>query len=222
MAAVPQWHATGDWFDVCSCNIPCPCEFAQPPTNNVCDGALAWRIREGTYADVPLDGLSVLALGHIEGGNIWTGEAKVAMGLFLDERADERQREALQMIFGGQAGGWPAGFAQLITDLRGVETAQITFELADATWPTGASRSRAKWRPAPRPSVDRRHRRASGFKRSTRRGARWVRARLLRGARPLRPTAMPSASGSISSASRASISPSTGVVRARRARERGS
>jgi hypothetical protein len=24
----------GDWFDVCSCNIACPCEFAQPPTNS--------------------------------------------------------------------------------------------------------------------------------------------------------------------------------------------
>ena len=28
---VPQWHMVGDWFDVCRCDIPCPCEFAQPP-----------------------------------------------------------------------------------------------------------------------------------------------------------------------------------------------
>jgi hypothetical protein len=26
---VPQWHVAGDWFDVCRCDIPCPCEFAQ-------------------------------------------------------------------------------------------------------------------------------------------------------------------------------------------------
>ena len=130
MADVPQWHAKGDWFDVCSCNIPCPCEFAQPPTNNICDGALAWHIREGSYGDVVLDGLSVVALGHITGGNLWTGEATVAMGIFFEERADERQREALQMIFGGQAGGWPAGFAQMISEVRGVDFAPITFELA--------------------------------------------------------------------------------------------
>jgi hypothetical protein len=130
MPNVPQWHAKGDWFDVCSCDIPCPCEFAQPPTNNICDGALAWHIREGTYGDVSLDGLSVLALGHITGGNLWTGEATVAMGIFFDERADARQREALQMIFGGQAGGWPAGFAQMISDVRGIEFAPITFEIA--------------------------------------------------------------------------------------------
>ncbi|HKO25626.1 MAG TPA: DUF1326 domain-containing protein [Chloroflexota bacterium] len=50
MANVPPWHAAGDWFDACSCNIPCPCEFAQPPTNNICDGVLAYHIREGHYA----------------------------------------------------------------------------------------------------------------------------------------------------------------------------
>jgi hypothetical protein len=33
---VPQWHVAGDWFDVCRCDIPCPCEFAQAPTDNWC------------------------------------------------------------------------------------------------------------------------------------------------------------------------------------------
>jgi hypothetical protein len=41
------------------------------------------------------------------------------------------QRQALQMIFGGQAGGWPAQFATLVGEMRGVEFAPITFELAD-------------------------------------------------------------------------------------------
>jgi len=53
------------------------------------------------------------------------------MGFFIDERANERQRGALQMIFGGRAGGWPAGFAALITEHRGVEFAPIEFEIAD-------------------------------------------------------------------------------------------
>lgn len=29
---IPNWKVSGDWFDVCKCNIPCPCEFAQAPT----------------------------------------------------------------------------------------------------------------------------------------------------------------------------------------------
>ena len=52
------------------------------------------------------------------------------MGLFIDERADGRQREALQAIFAGHAGGWPATFATNIGEFRGVEFVPITFEVA--------------------------------------------------------------------------------------------
>ena len=51
MNAVPQWRLAGDWFDICSCDIPCPCEFAQAPTGNHCQGVLAWHVREGQYGD---------------------------------------------------------------------------------------------------------------------------------------------------------------------------
>jgi hypothetical protein len=53
------------------------------------------------------------------------------MGLFIDERADQRQREALQMIWSGQAGGFPAVFAELIGEMRGIEYVPIEFEIAD-------------------------------------------------------------------------------------------
>ena len=134
MASVPEWQAEGDWFDVCSCDIPCPCEFARAPTNGECDGTLVWHIRKGSYGDVKLDGLNVVALGYFK-GNIWAG-AKATMGIFLDERADAKQREALQMIFGGQAGGWPGQFAQTIAEVRGIEFAPIEVEIADdlARW----------------------------------------------------------------------------------------
>lgn len=128
MTDVPRWTAKGDWFDVCKCNIPCPCTFAQAPTSGDCEGVLAWHVREGSYGDVPLDGLNVLAVAAFE-GNAWAG-AQVSAGIFIDERADERQREALQMIFGGQAGGWPGDFAKLITEVRGIEFVPIEFEIA--------------------------------------------------------------------------------------------
>src|SRR3712207_103926 len=127
---VPQWHVAGDWFDVCRCDLPCPCEFAQAPTDNWCEGVMAYHVREGNYGDVRLDGLSLIALAAFE-GNAWAGEAEVSLGLFIDERADQRQREALQMIFGGQAGGWQAEFAELIGEMRGVEFVPIEFEVAD-------------------------------------------------------------------------------------------
>jgi hypothetical protein len=132
MPEVSSWRLIGDWFDVCRCRVPCGCTFAQPPDEGVCDGILAWHIREGNYGDVTLDGLNVVMVGSFE-GNLWTGEAKNgAAGFFLDERADERQREALQMLFSGQAGGWPATFATLVeSEIRGLEFVPIDFEIAD-------------------------------------------------------------------------------------------
>ncbi len=129
MADIPQWHLAGDWFDVCSCSIPCPCEFAQPPTGNRCQGVLAYHVREGSYGDVRLDGLNLVGLGEFE-GNIWAG-ATVALAMFLDDRADEAQQQALQAIFGGEAGGWPGRFATLVGEMRGMERAPIRFELSD-------------------------------------------------------------------------------------------
>ena len=111
MEKVPRWYAKGDWFDVCKCNIPCPCTFAQPPTFGRCDGILAWHVRDGRF------------------GNIWTG-ARPTLGIFIDSRGDEKQREALQTIFGGQAGGWPAQLHQNLAELRGIEVAPIEFEVA--------------------------------------------------------------------------------------------
>lgn len=129
MTEVPKWHVEGDWFDVCKCNVPCPCTFAQAPSYGDCEGVLAYHIREGHYGDVSLAGLNLLGLGQFE-GNIWSGETKATMGLFMDERADQRQREALQMIWSGQAGGFPAVFAELIGEMRGIEYVPIEFEIA--------------------------------------------------------------------------------------------
>ena len=130
MAPVPPWHVVGDWFDVCKCNIPCPCTFAQAPTFGDCDGILAYHIRQGFYGETPLNGLNLLGVGHFV-GKIWSGETKATMGFFLDERASDVQRAALQLIWGGQAGGFPALFAELIGEMRGIEYAPIVFEIAD-------------------------------------------------------------------------------------------
>src|SRR5262245_22719674 len=127
MADIAKWQLDGDWFDVCKCNVPCPCEFAQTPTYGDCEGILVWHVRKGAYGNVALDGLNVLALGYFK-GNLWAG-AKAAMAIFIDQRADSTQRDALQIIFGGQAGGWPSQFAQNIAEMRGVEFAPIEFEI---------------------------------------------------------------------------------------------
>lgn len=134
---IPQWRVAGSWFDVCKCAIPCPCSFAQPPTYGDCDGVLVWHIRDGSYGNVRLDGLNVVMLGSFV-GNVWANEHSDAYAaVFIDENADERQREALEMVFGGQAGGWPAEFAEMFgPEMRGMEYAPVRVTVDDdlATW----------------------------------------------------------------------------------------
>ncbi len=73
-ASVSQWKVSGDWFDVCKCNIPCPCTFAQAPYDGECQGVLAYHINNGNYGETPLDGLNVIFVGGFK-GNAWAGEA---------------------------------------------------------------------------------------------------------------------------------------------------
>jgi hypothetical protein len=127
---IPSWKLSGDWFDVCKCNMPCPCIFAQAPTFGECDGVLAYNIKKGQYGKTSLDGLNVLALADFK-GNIWAGNTKANIGVFFDERANEEQRNALNMIFTGKAGGFMAEFARLIGEVRGIEYAPIKFEIAE-------------------------------------------------------------------------------------------
>ena len=129
---ISTWKVSGDSFDVCKCNMPCPCEFAQAPTYDECDGIMAWHIRKGQYGETSLDGLNVMGLDSFT-GNIWAadGNTKLTAALFFDEKANEQQREALQMIFSGKAGGFMAELAKLIGELRGQDFAAIKFEVAD-------------------------------------------------------------------------------------------
>ena len=82
---IPNWRASGDWFDVCKCSIPCPCTFAQTPTYGDCDGIMAYHIKEGNYGEVSLSGLNVLILDSFK-GNAWAGNwVKINVAIFFDE-----------------------------------------------------------------------------------------------------------------------------------------
>jgi hypothetical protein len=139
--AVPTWSLKGDWFDVCSCNIACPCEFAQPPTGNKCEAVLVYRINSGAFGDTDMSDLNVVAIFRFE-GDLWGGAASgVTAGLLVDDRASQEQLAAIGAIFGGAAGGWPGAFAQNIGDFRGVEVVPIRIEIAEdlSSWSVEAS-----------------------------------------------------------------------------------
>lgn len=126
-----KWHLRGDYFENCNCNVVCPCELSPEgplkasPSNGDCRAFLAFQIDDGSYGDVRLDGLNVAAVAHAD-GPMGNGGWKFAM--YLDERADEAQREALQTIFSGAAGGPMAVFAPLVAEVLGVKAVPIRYE----------------------------------------------------------------------------------------------
>ena len=123
------WRLKGDFIDFCKCAVPCPCTFGRPPTEGDCEGIIGFRFREGNYGDVDLSGLNAVALSYFE-GNIWDEETRADMGMIIDEKADESQREALQVLFGGQAGGWLQMFAEnVVGKMLGLEFAPIELEI---------------------------------------------------------------------------------------------
>ena len=131
MSDMPNWHIAGDWFDNCSCAVACPCTFAQAPDNGFCESVLFWLIKQGHYGDVVLDDLTLVRVGRWD-GDLWAGQVTGQFGIFIDDRADDAQAEALPAIFGGRAGGFPAMVNELFADGRrivGVERAKITFEI---------------------------------------------------------------------------------------------
>ncbi|WP_079036311.1 DUF1326 domain-containing protein [Streptomyces silaceus] len=129
--ALPDWHLRGEWFDVCSCALPCPCTFAQAPTHGDCLFTLVWQVHEGHFGDVRLDGLGVVALGEFA-GNMWVGDPDATMKvmLYIDAKGDRAQRDALEQIFAGHVGGWPGQFGSLIGELREVRYAPVRFDAA--------------------------------------------------------------------------------------------
>ncbi|MGH6864342.1 MAG: DUF1326 domain-containing protein, partial [Methylocella sp.] len=124
-----DWHLRGEWFDVCSCALPCPCSFAQTPTYGDCLFTLVWKVHEGHFNQTRLDGLGVVALGEFK-GNMWINDPNATMKLmfYIDEAADVDQRNALERLFTGKEGGWPGVFGSLISEMRGIQYAPIYFE----------------------------------------------------------------------------------------------
>jgi hypothetical protein len=91
---------------------------------------MVYHIRNGHYGETSLDGLNVLAPMSFK-GNIWVGNTKATIAFFFDERADEKQREALNVIFTGKAGGFVSEVAKFVGEIRGMDYTPIRFEISD-------------------------------------------------------------------------------------------
>jgi hypothetical protein len=119
-----SWKIVGSYFEACNCDLACPCVFLSPPTSDDCTVLLAWHIDQGRFAETDLDGLNAV-LAARSPGHMLEGNWKVA--LYVDERADKSQQDALTQIFSGQAGGHLSALVPLIGEVLGVKAAAIEY-----------------------------------------------------------------------------------------------
>jgi hypothetical protein len=129
------WRISGTYLEACNCEAICPCRTiggrrGGRSTYGVCLGALSWQIEGGQAGDVRLGGMGVVLAARYdddEPGSPWS------FFLYLDERADERQSDALAAIFLGRLGGAPEGqfpWVWKASDLLGVRQAAIEIDHA--------------------------------------------------------------------------------------------
>ncbi|MCR4265769.1 DUF1326 domain-containing protein [Nitratireductor sp. ZSWI3] len=94
-----KWMIKGREFVQCNCAYGCPCQFNSRPTHGECHAVGAVQIEEGYHGTTKLDGLNVAMIVAWPGA-IHEGGGRVVP--IVDERADEKQREALLRIMTGE------------------------------------------------------------------------------------------------------------------------
>ena len=132
--ATPNWQVEGRYYENCSCDYVCPCVPSQmqvKPTKGTCTFAMCFQIERGRYGDLPLDGLGFVVVGftpeEMAKGN-WS------VGVVVDERATEAQRDAITGIASGSAGGPMAALGGLVGKFLGTDSAPILFKRDGVSW----------------------------------------------------------------------------------------
>jgi len=123
-----KWWLKAQYIETCNCAHGCPCNLKQIPTHGGCNAVVGYKIEEGECDGVKLGGL---VLGYV---GSWPGAIHHGNGravVYIDERADDAQRAALEEIGTGRAG--PGGpfeiFASTMAEPPEVVVGPIDFEL---------------------------------------------------------------------------------------------
>jgi hypothetical protein len=116
-----QWRIEGEYLENCNCEILCPCLLGPRnahggaiarPTEGHCDVPLVFRIDRGQCGAVDLGGTHAMLVIYTPGA---MGEGNWTAGAYVDGRAREDQRRALEEIFTGKAGGVLGAIGTLVT-----------------------------------------------------------------------------------------------------------
>ena len=131
MTNYTTWKVSGTYYEVCNCDAVCPCrqhggKKGGRSTYGICDFALSWYITKGQADDIDISNLSAVLAGSYnddEPGSPWR------VIIYVDEKGDSRQQQALADIFLGRAGGGTLkNFAAAIGEIYAIRPAKIELE----------------------------------------------------------------------------------------------
>ena len=119
-----SWSIEGTYFETCSCELMCPCNFSfdHGATYDYCRVTLVFDIRAGEIEGEDVSGRTLALIADTP--KVMT-EGNWRVGIFVDDGASDEQVAKLTGVFGGQMGGPMAGLVPLIGEVLGVERAQI-------------------------------------------------------------------------------------------------
>ena len=136
------WSVSGRYLEACNCESVCPCRSQNgvpggDATYDRCEFALSWKIEAGNFGTVDLSGRSVAMTG-------WYADAEPEspwrVRMFIDDHATADAADALTEIFLGRSGGHPAQtYARAITEILGIERADISLTHSKQKWRIGVA-----------------------------------------------------------------------------------
>jgi hypothetical protein len=122
------WRIEGQYMETCNCTFICPCigsNLTALPSEGNCRAAIAMQINKGEKDGVKLDGLAFIVLMHSPKA---MAEGNITVGLIIDERASDKQADAIGAIASGAAGGPMAALGPLVGKMAGIEKRPIRFQ----------------------------------------------------------------------------------------------
>ena len=122
------YELEGSLLEVCSCNVLCPCWIGEDPDHGDCESVIAYHFDSGKIRGIDVSGLTVASSVYIP-GNIFAGNWKQV--IFIDDRADDDQYQAIVDMMTGELGGPFTDLAQLVGERLAIERAPISHEISD-------------------------------------------------------------------------------------------
>lgn len=121
-----KWSIDGEIIDTCNCEVICPCTMGSPASYGSCLGNITWCIDEGFHGDVDLSECTAQLAIHAPGPYFDDGNWRVV--LYGNVSASKLQRDSLEVIFLGRAGGFFGDWRAMMSEIVGVRWVPIEVE----------------------------------------------------------------------------------------------